>query len=151
MRRSVLAGALVSLVSGCGPGLEGGWVGKIDCDAFSYNLRLDLERDSRLVYAGTGEQRRSFTNSQGFAATSIIDFEVTAELESLSGVQDAVTRFVCVSDVTEVDRPDGTTERSEGCVQERYEDYALLWDGEDRLRLTSGRQNCFGRLERRGR
>lgn len=149
-RRMLVLSGLWVLAAGCSRGVEGTWLGKVDCDAFSWNLRIDLEREDRLTFEGAAVQSRTFTNSAGFDASTTVDLDVSAILQEPSGVQDLASTFVCTSNVTVADRPDGSQETTEGCDQSRYEDYALRWDGEDRMRLTSGRQNCDGRLERRG-
>lgn len=149
--RTWCAVALVGLLSaGCAPGVKGTWVGKVECDAFAWNVQLDLDKVDKLAFEGTGEQARSFDNASGFPTTTTIAFDIEGELVEPTGVQNLEVSFTCTSNTTVVQRPDGDEDTSEGCDQSRYEDYTLRWDGEDLLQLKSDEQNCEGKLARRG-
>ncbi len=153
--RPLLALGIALGSTACSPGVKGTWVGKLDCDAFAWTMQIDLERDGRTDdgearFVGSAEQARSFENGEGFDATTTISLDVVAVMPERSGVQDLDATFTCVSNVTVVQNPDGTEDTVDACDATRFEDYALTWDGEDRLRLTSDVQNCEGILEVRG-
>ena len=147
--RRVGIGIVVAL-AGCQPGIEGTWIGKVDCDTLPFNVQVTLEQTDKLVFAGPASQTRSFETSEGFPSTFEATFNVVAALAEPVGVQDVTTTFTCATQSTTTERADGTVDLVEGCEVERYADYRLRWDGETRLQLRSDAQNCEGVLEKRG-
>ena len=150
MRRA-LALALVSVsLVGCSAGVEGTWVGNLDCDQVPFDVELTLEHDSKLVYVGAGTQDRAFKDLEGNETTVAIEFDATLELESKSGAQDLLTTLTCTSEETIRTLTGGADPEvvSEGCEPRRYDNYVVGWDGEDKLTL-SGPDGCSGKLTRR--
>ena len=150
MRRA-LALALVSVsLVGCSAGVEGTWVGDLDCDQVPFDVELTLEHDSKLAYVGTGTQDRSFVSIAGDETRVAIEFDVSLELQSKGGAQDLLTTLTCTSEQTIQTLAGGADPVvvSEGCEPRRYDNYVVGWDGEDKLTI-SGPDGCSGKLTRR--
>ena len=124
--------ALVGL-AGCSPGLEGFWIGRLQCGGFPYDWELTLEKESSRSFLGDGEQTREFTNVEGKTTTVIITFDATVDLDKPSGSQTADASFACTSEQTIETSPGGGDSQvvAEGCAPLRFRDYQVDWDGEE--------------------
>lgn len=150
MRRALALVSLSWTLGACSAGVEGTWVGDLNCDQVPFDVELTLEHDSKLVYTGTGTQDRSFVSIGGDETRVAIEFDVTLELDSKAGAQDLLTTLTCTSEETIVTLAGGADPEvvSEGCEPRRFDNYVVGWDGEDKL-TVSGPDGCSGKLTRR--
>lgn len=150
MRRALSLVCVSWTLAGCSAGVEGTWVGNLDCDQVPFDVELTMEHDSKLVYVGTGTQDRSFKDLEGNETSVAIDFDATLELNSKSGAQDLLTTLTCTSEQTLRTLTGGADPEvvSDGCEPRRFDNYVVGWDGADKLTI-SGPDGCTGKLTRR--
>lgn len=148
MRGWMWCGALVA--GGCTSGVEGDWLGSLDCAGFPFDLQFTMEKDKGLFYVGSGEQEREYTSVDGKVTTVVIGFDLTLGLAKAGGAQQLDVAMSCTSEITvEVPAGGGDPETvAEGCTPLRYRDYAMTWDGEDGLDIA-GPDACVGDAIRR--
>lgn len=134
----------------CSSGVEGTWIGGMDCEQVPFDLELTIEHDAKLDYVGTGTQHREFVRDDRSRQVNHLEFDVALTLDSPKGEQALTTELSCTSEETLEYLP-GRTEADvvdSGCEPDRYADYVLAWDGEDELTVT-GPDGCDGKLTRR--
>lgn len=153
--RSVMVILTLGLAA-CGGGVEGFWLGELDCGQAPYDLELNLAKaDGKLTWSGEGVQQRVFDDASGNRTDTRIDFDASFVLESGSGAQVLDADMDC-TDESQVlyqindngDPLDEGTVISEGCTPRRFVDYTVSWDGDARLDL-SGPDGCEGFLIRK--
>lgn len=140
----------LSLIGGCSKGIEGFWIGRLDCEGFPYDFEMSLSKDQGLVFAGAGEQTRQFTSVEGRVTDVIIGFDVELEQSKAGGQQVLDGGFTCTSEQTLETPPGGGSAEvvGEGCTPLRFRDYQIEWDGEDTIDVL-GPDGCSGDLSRR--
>lgn len=140
----------LSLCAGCSKGIEGFWIGRLDCEGFPYDFEMDLARSEGLTFEGTGEQARQFTSVEGVVTDVIIGFDASLTQSKAGGQQVLDGGFTCTSEQTLETPPAGgsPTVVGEGCEPLRFREYQIEWDGEDTIDIV-GPDGCSGDLERR--
>lgn len=143
-----LIGGLVSLsVGACSSGVQGTWVGKLECDQVTFQTELTLEHDTKLAYVGTGALDRDYTDPSGRRTNVHIEYDAALEMESKSGAQDLTTTLTCTAEDTVLYLTEGAEPQTvaSGCTPRRFADYVVGWDGEEQLSVE-GPDGCKGKL-----
>jgi hypothetical protein len=141
---------LLLLSSACSDGMEGFWIGRIECGGLPFDWEWTLEKETAKSYLGAGEQTREFTSVEGRSVSVIIDFDVTLDLDKASGAQTLDAEIVCTAEQTVETPPGGGDPEvvAEGCTALRFRDYQVDWDGADTIGIL-GADGCEGDIVRR--
>lgn len=146
--RSVCVAALALGLTACGSGVEGTWIGKLDCDGVVFDWEMTLSKTERDLYEGDGEQRRTFQNVEGAEVDTRITFDIELEGDG-GGEQVFDTTIACTAeDTVQTPANGGSPETAAtGCTPRRYDGFSVYWDGGDTMIVSS--DECDADLTKR--